>query len=378
MISPPPLPDRRNAFTFLRLVFALLVVFAHSYPLGGFGLDPLERMVGKGAPLGFVAVLGFFIVSGFLITQSATTQPLGRYFLNRAARIVPGFWVCLLLTVLVLAPAVYAIQFPGSYSYWEALTRGPYSSMEYLVRNSLFHVNQYRIGPLFRGTPAGPVVNGSLWSLGPEVMCYLYLALLAVCGALRVRAVAAGIFLALYGVHVAAHFDPQMIRGIAHFSGKGWVNLGSPLFRGLFVAFAAGMLCFQLRGRLRWDWRWFAVAAALLAAAVPLRAFDLVWPLTLPYAVLCLAFRLSFHGVEKWGDFSYGIYIYSFPMQQCLALADVQRHGFFVFATASLALSIVAGFLSWRFVEEPVLRRVRAWSKGRSKVAATAAPEPAI
>ena len=52
------------------------------------------------------------------------------------------------------------------------------------------------------------------------------------------------------------------------------------------------------------------------------------------------------------GDFSYGIYIYAFPIQQCLALAGVQHHGRAVFMIASLALSALAGLLSWHLLEK--------------------------
>src|ERR1043165_3606051 len=90
---------RGNSFTFLRLAFALAVVFSHSFTLGGFGDDPLARFSGGHTRIGEVAVLCFFVVSGFLITGSALRQPsIGQFALNRAARILPGFWAVQLLT----------------------------------------------------------------------------------------------------------------------------------------------------------------------------------------------------------------------------------------------------------------------------------------
>ena len=203
---------RENSFTFLRLVFALTVVFSHSFPIGGFGLDPLMRATGGQAQLGFVAVLCFFIVSGFLITASAVRQPsLWRFGLNRCARILPGYWTAQLLVALVLAPVIIGCLHPGEMGFWERITTGPNSALSFLARNSGFHLRQYFISDVFAGQPAGAAVNGAMWSLGPEVMCYLSLALFAICGALRFRVLTALVFAAVYALHVVGHFNPMAV-----------------------------------------------------------------------------------------------------------------------------------------------------------------------
>src|SRR5476651_2713894 len=103
---------RGNSFTFLRLAFALAVVFSHSFILGGFGEDPLARYSRGQIRIGEMAVICFFVVSGFLITGSALRQPsMGQFAIHRAARILPGFWAVQLLTVFVLAPAIMMARY---------------------------------------------------------------------------------------------------------------------------------------------------------------------------------------------------------------------------------------------------------------------------
>ena len=147
--------DRQNSFTFLRLTFALAVVFSHAFPLGGFGEDPLSRITGGQAQIGTVSVLGFFVISGWLITASAQRSPISRFALNRASRILPGFIVMHLLVVFALAPAVMLWNHGDILDYWDSLVVGPNSATSYLVANAKIRVTQYPITDVFLHNPGG-------------------------------------------------------------------------------------------------------------------------------------------------------------------------------------------------------------------------------
>ena len=325
---------RGNSFTFLRLAFALAVVFSHSFILGGFGEDPLAQYSRGQIRIGEMAVMCFFVVSGFLIAGSALRQPsIGQFAIHRAARILPGFWAVQLLTVFVLAPTIMMARHGDQLGYWDCLF-GPNSAISYLWRNAGIRILQYPITDLFRHNPGGEAVNGSLWTLAPEVTCYICLGLLAVMGGLRWKVVGPVLFLALYAIHATCLFRPEIGVAISGVLKKGGLfSFQIPLVRSLFLAFVAGMSFYQFRDSVRWR-VWVAALAALAAALSCDRwEFDLVLPLTLPYVVLYLAHRLPFERVERWGDFSYGIYIYAFPIQQCLALARFQRFGFAAFVS---------------------------------------------
>src|SRR5438876_12172477 len=147
---------RGNSFTFLRLAFALAVVFSHSFILGGFGEDPLSRYCRGQIRIGEMAVMCFFVVSGFLITGSALRQPSIRQFaLNRAARILPGFWAVQLLTVFLLTPAIMMAHYGNDIGYFDSLVIGPNSAISYLWRNAGLRMLQYPITNLFHPNPGG-------------------------------------------------------------------------------------------------------------------------------------------------------------------------------------------------------------------------------
>ncbi|MDB6155513.1 MAG: Acyltransferase 3 [Chthoniobacteraceae bacterium] len=357
--------ERNNSFTFLRLIFALSVVVAHSFALGRFGLDPLQRASHRQTDLGSLGVICFFIVSGYLITASALRLPIRRFALNRCARILPGFFAVQLLTVFVLVPAVIQWAYPGVAGYWDCFVLEPDSAISYLTRNAFLFVEQYKISFVFTRNPGNVAVNGSLWSLGPEAFCYLCLALLALCHGLRHRFVSVLVFVAVYAVHVFATANPAAFMKLLLPLGEGQVQmLNNPNVRSAFLGFAAGMLFFQFRERVKWNGWLFGGALLGLCGALFLKGFSYTWPFFLPYIVFALAFNLPFKRMERWGDFSYGIYIYAFPIQQCLAMPGVFPQGLpalgvGLFTTFSIVLSCLAGVASWYLIEAPVLRWAR-------------------
>lgn len=54
-------------------------------------------------------------------------------------------------------------------------------------------------------------------------------------------------------------------------------------------------------------------------------------------------------------DISYGLYIYGFPIQQIVI--NAVTHRFWLGMAISALLAVAAGYLSYRFVEKPFLRR---------------------
>jgi len=75
---------RKNNLEWLRLIFALQVVFSHSF-------NHLQSTFKFPCFIGnFPGVPAFFFVSGFLIYSSYLNSPGYRYFENRFLRLFPG------------------------------------------------------------------------------------------------------------------------------------------------------------------------------------------------------------------------------------------------------------------------------------------------
>jgi peptidoglycan/LPS O-acetylase OafA/YrhL len=124
----------------------------------------------------------------------------------------------------------------------------------------------------------------------------------------------------------------------------------------LCLFFSAGCLCFLYRAKIPHSTALFVVSLAVLGGSLPLKIFGLIAPVAMTYAFLWLAFSLPFGRFDRKGDFSYGTYIYAFPVQQGMALLGLQEKGFALYFISSLLLTSVCAFLSYRLIEAPCLR----------------------
>ena len=351
---------KNNAFGFLRLALAVLVIFSHSFPLGGFGLDSLAVFTGGRYAIGSLSVALFFVLSGFLICRSASTsRSIPRFLWHRFLRIFPGYWVCLLVCAFVLAPLMAFAEFGTLKPLFSAPGNSPQSFV--MSNATLFHWNEFSIGGilfirpnsiagLLGHNPVRGVFNGSLWSLPFEVGCYFAVALLAAVGVLRrARVVVLGLFAGLWGLYAFDCLNPEGFRQCFPYPGMQLLVLVS-------LFFAAGSVCFLYREKIPYSTVAFAISLIALAVSLPAGVFGLVAPVALTYAFLWLAFTLPFARFDTKGDFSYGTYIYAYPVQQGLALLRLHEEGFGLYFTCSLLLTSLLAFLSYRLIEAPCLR----------------------
>ncbi|OZM81464.1 acyltransferase [Pseudonocardia sp. MH-G8] len=326
---------RRNAFDLLRLSFALLVAVGHGIAnhtgdqpriglstIGDFGLD------------------GFFVLSGFLVTRSwCTLTSFPRFAWHRFLRIMPGFWVCLLVVAFVAAPVAALLQ---GMSPLQAVTGTP-SAWRYVLENAGLLILQYDIAGILAATPHGVSFNGALWTLALEAFCYAVVGVLGALGLLRSRPVlvpaAAAVLLVLTALQeagVPVLLDERVIRLVLVFLLGATAYLYAsriPLRRDLAAA-AAGLFLVSLA--LFDDFR--------VLGAVPL-AYLILW------AGTCFPWPWSMRT-----DLSYGVYVYHWPLQQVLVLTALGDAPTGVFVPVTIALTVLPAAASWYLVERPALR----------------------
>jgi peptidoglycan/LPS O-acetylase OafA/YrhL len=351
---------RANSFGFLRLGFAFSVVLAHAAVLG------FSRALPVRVDIPGLAVAGFFGISGFLITRSARRTSLPRFLWHRALRILPGLWVCLLFIALAVAPTLWYAR----HGTLDGLWRHKLGVVNYLQQNWWGGHRQTAIRDLLRwDTPYGretrrSVFNGSLWTLGYEILCYLLVAGLAILAVLR-RArwlvLLAGI--AVFGLLCWNHYQqlrfgqPTVWTGgyfelpvLGSFSKMWFLRYGFMFLAGgvaelysdrLPINDLLGIVALGLIG-------WFAFNNQLFGPGL----------LAYEYVILWLAVRLPalLHRVGQRNDYSYGVYIYAFVVQQLMAKVGIQAIGFLGFFAVSAAVSTACAFVSWHLVEKQALR----------------------
>jgi peptidoglycan/LPS O-acetylase OafA/YrhL len=365
---------KRNAFAFLRMCLATAVIFSHCFILGGFGGDPLAQATNGRVTIGLAAVAMFFVLSGFLITRSALDSPsIGRFLWHRFLRIFPGYWVALTVCAFVFAPIFAGIEYGAFLRVFSAPWDRPQA---YWLGNALmFHANFSSISSIMTIHPASIahllghnpspwVINGSLWSLPYECACYAAVAALTLTRLLRRhRTLVLILFVSLIGLHEFDCLAPREFND--WFPCRGF---GVSVMLGLY--FASGGTAFLFREKIPFSAALFVSCLIALVVSLLCGAFVMVAPLVLPYAFLWLALALPITRFDAKGDFSYGTYIYAFPVQQALALLHIQRAGFTIYLLCSLAVTLLFAVLSYRFIEEPALRlkNVQArWFRSKSE-----------
>lgn len=341
--------SRANNFDALRLFAAGSVIFSHSFFIaeGNEMHEPLILLSGRQSILGLAGVFVFFAISGFLVTQSfEATASAWRYLAKRALRIFPGLIVALVVSAFVLVPMVTTLPL-GEY-----LSRPePY---RYVFWNTLLDLRQHELPKtMFVDNPVGLEVNGSLWTLRYEFEMYLMVLVLGVAGLLRLPAL-----LALWALGLASIYFPAL--GVL--GGWGW----------MLSFFVSGMIFYKLRGTRLFDGRLALAALAGLVLTVRFGGFIECFSLFGSYLALWLALtpRLPPLKAARFGDLSYGLYIYGWPSEAAVAWALGGHGPWWEVFLLGLALAAALAFLSWHLVEAPALRL-----KPRGGVAAAPAAE---
>lgn len=342
--------NRHNNFNLLRILAALAVLFSHCYPLTGNPTEPFAQLTGLTA--GTIAVDTFFIISGFLVTTSLIkTANIKVYLLSRAIRIFPALAVAAMFCVFVVGPIFTRLSL-GEY-FTDKLT------YKHLLHNStaLFGL-KFKLPGVFEGNVYPNAVNGSLWSLRWEIRLYLILALIGwVHFRWPHRFGPRGLKTVILALAVGA-MSGYLVKYLGLAGTKG-MNMSLHLTAMFF--YGAALFCFQHRVSL--SARGMLIAVAAMALAVLDRQwFFVAYNLGLGYLVLCLAY-LPGGVVRKFnaiGDYSYGIYIYAFPVQQSLMALHPGLEPIQLLATAT-PVTLVLAMLSWHLLEKPALRIKKRW-----------------
>ncbi|TCW84397.1 acyltransferase [Burkholderia sp. SRS-46] len=320
-----------NNFDFLRLSAAFMVLYSHQYALLGLP----EPGFGHGFTFGSIGVTIFFTISGYLVTQSWERDPhVLRFALKRVLRIWPGLFVATVLAAFVLGPLVSRLP-AAEYFHDPSLWR-------YL--NNLRLKMTFELPGVFEHNPYPNAVNGSTWTIPFEVRWYVYLLIGGALTLIRRRAVVlvAAVLLAVqYFAVYRAEINP--------------VKAYSTDF-GLY--FCAGALMWLYRDA--WATRRpvaimlaaLSGASACFAGQTLLGALLFIAPLVVMFGEAATPY---FRRFGRFGDLSYGVYIYAFVVQQTLAWRFGHSLSFAAYLASTTVMTLACAWLSWHLIEKPAL-----------------------
>lgn len=339
---------RNNNFDILHLLCALLVIVSHSYALIGLReSEPLLRLTGS-MIASDIGLCGFFTISGYFILNSLmTSKNIFSYLGKRCLRIFPALVVCLVVVV-----AACSLFYAGDGSYW-----GQKETYSFVWNNFALYPIQWTIPGVFEDNFMA-TVNGSLWTLAPQFT--LYLLIIALFFVRKHRPVIVGLTV----IALVLCLTKNIV--FAHkFAHTDICYMGVNSFARFAQFFATGMLL-QTRQCVRTDKaRWISIGVCTSMSIVLLVARSYVHSVEiLPLVMLCVSVIFIMIGEMYWqpmsdvfkrvGDLSYGVYIYSFPIQQMI-IASIPGIAPRTIMASTVVIVLPVAFASWRIIERPML-----------------------
>lgn len=331
---------KNNNFNLIRIIAALAVLVGHSFAL----LNQAEPLAASlGMSLGSIAVDLFFIASGFLVAGSLLSrQNLAEYVWARVLRIYPALLLMLLLTVFGLGALLTSLPL-ASYYFDPQL----YS---YLMKClTLVTGAAYYLPGVFENNPYPRAVNGSLWTMVYEVKMYIFLGLffwlsrvakkqreMLLCALILTSAAVSAVLVFIH--HFYLLDESQAVR--------------------LFFMFFSGAAYWLLKERIRLSGLIFSLLgiALLASGALSQQLFFAVYQLGIGYILFYLAY-VPAGWIRKYnaaGDYSYGVYIYAFPVQQSV-LAWYPGMSAWALMGWSALITLALAIASWHLIEQRAL-----------------------
>lgn len=334
---------RKNNLDFIRFLAASLVIYSHSFVLvqGNYNGELLVRYTKNNWSSGSLAVSTFLIISGFLVLQSYDrSNNVFSYFKKRILRIFPGLAVVTLLSVFILGPLLSTLS---TKEYFQ-------NSATYDYLKNIFLIPVYGLPGVFSNM-ANASINGSLWTIGYEFFFYILIAVMGIIGVFKFKWSQLYIFIAFIYIYIfKANIFMQSFTVFKILDIYTLIELG--------LSFSIGMLIYTYRNKIILD-KWLALLA-LICLLLFWRQGVCVLPFIFfgSYLIFYIGYnqKIKVYNFTKYGDFSYGIYIYAFPIQQTyiyLLNGSITPYMNFIL---SFVTTLFFAALSWHLIEKPFLK----------------------
>ena len=324
-----------TGFDYLRIGLSVAVLGWHSIWLSS-GSVQLDTALWVG-PFRFLTasiIPIFFALSGFLVAGSLGRTRLHQFITLRIVRLVPALAAEIALSAIILG--LIFTELPKT---------------DYLANRQFYtyFLNivgdiHYFLPGVFNDNPGGGIINGQLWTIPYELECYLGLIVLSVLTLVRRRL--------LFLISVAS-FSIAL---------TGWVFAGHPVDpfqhvpgRVLVLCFLAAVSLYLYRDVIPYSGTLGFVSAIMTIGL--LQVPDASYLAAFPVAYLTVWLGLTRPPAIPFGDLSYGVYLFHYPIQQTIVHGFPGVRSWWMLTLISLPLTGICAWLSWTFIEKPTLTR---------------------
>lgn len=352
-------------FHFLRHVLSVVILMFHSYVLtfGGNGnigytkgdlvatasaLSTKQFIIELLRPGLFSLVGAFFVLSGFLVAGSALrTRQAGRFLWFRLLRIVPALSVEVTLSALVLGTIFTHYQLRDYFT----------DSKFFMYFGNIIGAISFTLPGVFTDNPMPFIVNANLWTLPAEFYCYAIMIALMVTGFIfeRYRLLLLFVIVFILIIIIRLTMPSVFVSRVDTTRFTSWFIVYLFFIGNLFCLFSDKIILNKFI---------FIICAISYFTLMIFRIFD-------PVAGILLAYCVVYAGMTKFpyfekvvkGDYSYGIYLYGYPITQAIvAMVYPSINAFnspfklLIIMSLSVATTIAFAYWSWNFVEKRMLR----------------------
>lgn len=328
-----------TGWDYLRIILAVGVILDHGMPIsygerGGWAIPfPLLNFSQALLPM-------FFALSGFLVTASLLRVPILNFIGLRVLRIFPALVVEVVISALIFGPLLTTLPLGEYFS----------DPTFHAYFNNVYGNIHYYLPGVFADNPFSGAVNGSLWTVPFELECYIVI-------------IAFGLFrfvknwpLMLAGVLIAS--------GTLYYARHGTDLFGRVDGRMLVLYFAAGVTVFSMRTIIPLRTDLFTICGIFSLYALLDKNMIYLTPLPIAYCTAWIGLRdIPKLPIIFSGDYSYGIYLYGFVVQQ--AVVHFFPWGWLANSVISIVVVSFFAALSWHCIEKPTLRLKKYLKSGK-------------
>lgn len=341
---------KNNCFDSIRHIAALLVLFCHNYALHGL-IEPTFFGI---QTLGGLAVIIFFSISGFLIIRSYENSVNNYIYLKkRFLRLFPGLIVCSFFLTYIYSAFLGRDNFLTWITSLESIKTFIFYSTT--ARDELMNVTSNYVTERFE---YHAVLNGSLWSLFYEIFDYILVLIIfsifkkssKTCLIILIPSIVVQIVLYCYNVPetnlLKSNFT--IINNIINEYVYKSTLLSIPFFMGGFIYY---------NSKFFYKYRFLSLTTSLFLLSISIYNPKLIIFYLISIPLIIIIIGLSFKDILIKGkfDYSYGIYIYAWPIQQFFA--NIIKLNFIASLLTSIIITVFFAMISWHLIEKRFINK---------------------
>lgn len=325
---------RPAGFDYMRVILAFMIVFWHTV-ITSYGIEAQRLLIlGSTRPIWALLLPMFFALSGFLVSGSLERSRTIVGFLGlRILRLFPALAVESMIAMLIVGPVFTSYSLSQYFS--------DTNTWAYML--NMFGIVHYYLPGVFLSNPTNQI-NAQLWTLPYELYCYIVISLFYIIKLYRIKklfvigCIAMQIAI-IFLIYVRAQVDEGTVRG--------------PV---LVLSFLYGSLLYRFRDHIAWSFYLFVFCFIGGSFFLYFPIFNALSALPIAYATIYLGLlNPQRSSIVSSGDYSYGIFLYGFPIQQAVSATLPESRSWWLNLIISAPLVCLTAYVSWHLIEKKSL-----------------------